>query len=61
MLSAYRNQDWDKARQALTRSRQYDAEFGLKDYHDLIEERLDTFEVRSPGANWDGVHVATTK
>ena len=59
MLDAYRAQDWDTA------DRMADECRALNDttsgFYALYEERIATYRRNPPGANWDGVYVATTK
>lgn len=59
MLAAYRSQHWSKARQAIAECRGLIG--GLDELHDLYEERIRAFETSPPGADWDGVFVATSK
>ena len=59
MLAAYRGQEWARARQLLAECRELDGT--LDTLYDLYAERLDDFEAHPPGAEWDGVFVATSK
>ena len=59
MLDAYRAQAWARARQLLAECRTLDGT--LETLYDVYAERLDTFEAAPPGADWDGVFVATSK
>ncbi|MFQ5764419.1 MAG: CHASE2 domain-containing protein [Rhodospirillales bacterium] len=61
MLDAYRAQDWAKAKKNLKESRILCAPYGLDELYDLYEERIAEYESEPPGADWDGVFVATTK
>ena len=63
MLEAYRGQQWAAARHSLTECRTLDGALdgSLGRLYDLYAERLDVFEAQAPGADWDGVFVATTK
>jgi adenylate cyclase len=61
MLDAYRAQDWPGAREALAASRQSNPGLPLEKLYGLYEDRLDNYESAPPGADWDGVFVATTK
>ncbi|MDA0218322.1 MAG: adenylate/guanylate cyclase domain-containing protein [Proteobacteria bacterium] len=59
MLVAYRSQDWDLAESLLAECRQmWPSLHGL---HDLYAERIAEFRINPPGADWDGVYVATSK
>ena len=59
MLAAYRGQEWARAHQLLAECRALDGT--LETLYDLYSERLDAFAAQPPGADWDGVFVATTK
>ncbi|MFQ5783273.1 MAG: CHASE2 domain-containing protein [Alphaproteobacteria bacterium] len=59
MLAAYRSRRWTRARELVGNCRRLNG--GLDRLYDLYEERLDAYEASPPGADWDGVFVATTK
>jgi len=59
MLSCYRAQDWAGARAALAACRAHD--HTLAALYDLYDERIAQYESEPPGADWDGVYVATSK
>ena len=59
MLMDYRKQRWSDARRAIAECRKLNG--GLDLLYDLYEERIQTFEADPPGADWDGVFVATSK
>ena len=59
MLTAYRGQRWQEARELAAECRKLNG--GLNGLYDLYEERFDAFAANPPGADWDGVFVATTK
>ena len=59
MLVAYRGQHWGEARGAIADCRKMNGV--LDKLYDLYEDRIEIFEEESPGADWDGVFVATTK
>jgi len=62
MLTAYRAQNWDEARSLGTECRPLGEKFGgLDRLYDLYDGRIDEFVADPPGADWDGVFVATTK
>ncbi|HXP96705.1 MAG TPA: adenylate/guanylate cyclase domain-containing protein [Telmatospirillum sp.] len=61
MLGAYRAQDWPRARAELARSAELDVGFHLDKLRHLYAERIDAYEADPPGADWDGVFVATSK
>jgi adenylate cyclase len=62
MLAAYRSQDWPAARAMIAACRDgLPPEWPLTDYYTLMEERIAQYESDPPGADWDGVYVATTK
>jgi len=60
MLTAYRAQDWRRARDALERVRQASGGH-LDDLCDLFERRLTDFERQAPATPWDGVYAAAEK
>ena len=59
MLTAYRGQHWADARGAMAECRALNG--GLGQLYDLYEERIQAFEADPPGADWDGIFVATSK
>jgi adenylate cyclase len=62
LLTSYRAQQWDTARQHARRCRDLShAEWNLDTLYDLYEERITTYELTPPGAGWTGVYVAETK
>lgn len=63
MIATYRRQDWKGAREALAQARDAARASGLDldGLYDLYAERVATFIANPPGADWDGVFVATTK
>ena len=61
MLAAYRAQDWTRAKIELARCAGLDNGFHLEKFYHLYEERIAAYEAAPPGADWDGVFVATSK
>lgn len=63
MLVAYRAQNWDEAtaRSNAARAIGTNEPFALDGFYDLYDERISVFKADPPGADWDGVFVATTK
>ncbi len=61
MLRCYRAQDWRLAGERLDDCRRRSDGFNLAGLYDLYEERIRIYERESPGADWDGVFVATSK
>jgi adenylate cyclase len=59
MLDAYRRQDWPEARKLVDDCRSADGSFS--ELYDMYEERIGFYIENSPGPEWDGVFVATTK
>ena len=59
MLAAYREQQWQRARQLLSECRSLDGSLDM--HYDLYEERLAAYEIEPPGPDWDGVYIATSK
>ena len=60
MIDAYRAQDWDKAEQLCKDCREIDSG-AMAGFYDLYEERIAEYREDSPGADWDGVFIATSK
>jgi len=61
MLDAYRSQDWAAAKQHLASCRELLDGFKLDEFYDIYAERIAEYEANPPGADWDGVYVATSK
>ncbi len=66
ILSAYRAQQWDDADRHMAAARVLvRAHAGLVTellaFYDIIAERIAEFRLAPPGAEWDGVYVATSK
>jgi adenylate cyclase len=61
MLAAYRAQEWEKARAKLDTCRMKLDGFAMGEYYKIYEERVAEYEANPPGAEWDGVYVATSK
>ena len=61
MIAAYRAQDWSRARTLIGECRGLDGGWNLGELYDLYEERIAGFEAEPPPADWDGVHIATSK
>ncbi len=60
MIDAYLAQDWDKAEQLCKDCREIDSG-AMAGFYDLYEERIAEYREDSPGADWDGVFIATSK
>ncbi len=61
MLHSYRAQQWQRAQQSLAECRRLDEGGEFEVLHGLYEERIATYAADPPGADWDGVFVATSK
>lgn len=61
MIAAYRAQDWDRAEDLLQECRRLSDGLHIDGFYDLYADRLADYRVNSPGADWDGVYVATSK
>ena len=60
MLSLYRKQDWDRARNhCLTLKGEFDG--NMDDYYDMWLERIEEMRNANLPADWDGVFRATSK
>ena len=62
VLTKYRSQDWDGAKQANDEARAMHGPFNIDDvFFDLYDERIEHGRANPPGPDWDGVFTATTK
>ena len=61
MITAYRSQKWDEARALAKECRTLRNDLFIDGFYDLMDERIDEFEANPPGADWNGVYVATSK
>jgi adenylate cyclase len=61
MLTAYRNQNWAGALEAILQCREAGREFGLDEFYDRYVARIRTLLDQPPQADWNGVFVAETK
>jgi adenylate cyclase len=61
MLKTYREQDWNASRAHLKRCLELNPGLYLEHFYEIYVERFEEFESAPPGANWDGVYVATSK
>jgi len=61
MLEKYRAQDWDGAREAIEECRKHAEKYRVDEFYDIYEQRIADLEADPPGADWDGVFVATSK
>ncbi len=60
-LAAYRAQDWAKARAHMARCLELNDGFHMEKFYHIYDERIAAYEANPPGADWDGVYVATSK
>lgn len=61
MLEKYRAQEWSGARYALETCRKIAAQYKVDEFYDIYELRINDLEATPPGADWDGVFIATSK
>ena len=61
LIVAYREQRWEDARRHIAECRERLGDFNMAGFYDVFEVRIDAFEQNPPGADWDGVFVATSK
>lgn len=66
LLASYRAQQWNEADLHMDAARAIvKAQPGLvnelRAFYDIMAERIDAFRAAPPGADWDGVYVATSK
>ncbi len=65
-LAAYRAQDWDGAEQLIAKNEellrgQSGLVLQILEYYEIARERIAGFRANPPGADWNGVYVATSK
>ena len=61
MLDAYRGQRWDETKDKIIGCRELSGDFKLGEFYDIYDERVADYAANPPGADWDGVFVATSK
>ncbi len=61
MLRSYRGQDWAAAREACVQARALGRSYDIEGFFDLYDARIADYALNSPGVDWDGAFVATTK
>jgi len=61
MLEKYRAQDWAGARAAIETCRSYADQYGIAEFYNIYEQRIEGLEADPPGKDWNGVFVATSK
>ncbi len=61
MIDAYLAQDWNKAIKRLKECRLLCSPYNIDGFYDLYESRILAYQAESPGEDWDGVFVATSK
>ncbi len=60
-LAAYRTQDWDNAKRYQAAAAKLGEPWNIEHYYEIFGERVAEYEQNPPGAEWDGVYVATSK
>ncbi|HKD23106.1 MAG TPA: hypothetical protein VKB71_13905, partial [Rhizomicrobium sp.] len=61
MLAAYRAKDWDGAERMLESIAATAQRFGLEKLIAVYRERIASYRVSPPPADWDGVYQALSK
>jgi len=61
LLQAYRGQQWEQVAELDRVCRSLIGDYFIEGFYDLIAERVEEFRANPPGADWDGVFVATSK
>ena len=61
MLAAYRGQKWDEAKVLLAECYVKGERYNLTELADLYAARIKAYEAEPPGADWNGVFIATSK
>ena len=60
VLNHYFNQNWKDAIEEMTQAKTLCKNL-MKDYYEMMTERINEFKKYPPPKNWDGVFVATSK
>jgi adenylate cyclase len=61
MLSAYRNQNWTAALEAILQCREAGREFGLEEFYNRYVARIRALSESPPDEDWNGVYAAESK
>jgi adenylate cyclase len=61
MIVSYRKQEWDKALDLINRCREPANSFNVAGLYDMYVERIASYRVDPPPADWDGVYEAESK
>jgi adenylate cyclase len=61
MLASYRQQDWDKALDFISRCRPPADNFNVAGLYDMYVERIEVYRADPPPADWGGIYEAETK
>jgi adenylate cyclase len=61
MLTAYRNQNWTGALEAILQCKEIGRDFGLEEFYNRYVARIRTLLDSPPDADWNGVYAAETK
>ena len=61
MLACYRSRDWDGALDAIARGRGSNHADALELLHELYEERIKSYKLDPPPADWNGAYQLLTK
>jgi adenylate cyclase len=61
MLTAYRNQNWTGALEAILLCREAGRDFGLEEFYNIYVARIRTLLDNPPQGEWNGVYAAETK
>ncbi len=61
MLSAYRNQNWTGALEAILQCKEAGREFGLEEFYNRYVARIRTLLESPPEPGWNGVYAAESK
>jgi adenylate cyclase len=61
MLTAYRNQNWTGALEAILQCKEIGRDFGLEEFYNRYVARIRTLLDSPPDADWNGVYAAESK
>lgn len=61
MLDKWRGQDWQGARESCAIARELGKPYDIDGLFDLYDQRATAYQAHPPGADWNGIFIATTK
>jgi adenylate cyclase len=61
VLTAYRNQNWTGALEAILQCKEIGRDFGLEEFYNRYVARIRTLLDSPPDADWNGAYAVETK